>query len=135
VVEDSREEWAAIGNAFKYFGLKKVTLAESGARARRLLEELLAQGGGCPFDLVISDLHMPGMTSLELTRFIRDHPALRGLPIVVLSENATVETVQELSKLHISAFLLKPVSPAEIAEKVSEVLQHQAVPKRDQLAG
>ncbi|MBI3126723.1 MAG: response regulator [Candidatus Tectomicrobia bacterium] len=134
MVEDDKGAWANIGNAFKYFGMRKLVLAESGATAKKLLDELLAQGRGVPFDLVVCDLHQPGMTTLDLVRHIREHAALRHLPVMVLSENATVATVQELSRLGISAFLLKPISPTDLAEKVSEVLLPLAA-RKDQAAG
>ena len=134
MIEDDKGAWVNIGNAFKYFGMRKLVLAENGATAKKLLEELLAQGRGISFDLVICDLHQPGMTTLEIVRYIRGHAALRHLPVIVLSENATVATVQELSRLNISAFLLKPISPTDLAEKVSEVLLPLAV-RKDQVAG
>jgi two-component system chemotaxis response regulator CheY len=135
MVEDDKSAWANIGNAFKYFGMRKLILAESGVTAKKLLDELLSQGGGVPFDIVVVDVHQPGMTPVELVRFIREHAALRHLPIVVLSENATVETVQELSRLGISAFLLKPVSPADLAEKVTEILLPIVTARKGQAAG
>ncbi|MBI1725608.1 MAG: response regulator, partial [Candidatus Tectomicrobia bacterium] len=99
MVEDDKSAWVNIGNAFKYFGMRKLVLAESGATAKKLLDSLLAQGRGVPFEMVIVDLHLPGMTVLEFVRHVREHTALRHLPVVVLSENATVGTVQELSRL------------------------------------
>lgn len=135
MVEDDKGAWVTIGNAFKYFGMRKLVLAESGQTARKLLEDLLAQGRGVPFDLVISDLHHTGMGSVEFAHFIRGHAALRHLPLVVLAENATVETVQELSHLGVSGLLLKPVSPSDLAEKVTEVLMALIAARKDQAAG
>ncbi|MBI2132987.1 MAG: response regulator [Candidatus Tectomicrobia bacterium] len=135
MVEDDKSAWVNIGNAFKYFGMRKLVLAESGATAKKLLDSLLAQGRGVLFEMVIVDLHQPGMTVLEFVRYVREHTALRHLPVVVLSENATVGTVQELSRLSISAFLLKPVSPTDLAEKVSEILLPLIAARKDQAAG
>ncbi|OGL65442.1 MAG: hypothetical protein A3I72_03150 [Candidatus Tectomicrobia bacterium RIFCSPLOWO2_02_FULL_70_19] len=135
MVEDDKGAWANVGNAFKYFGMRKLVLAESGATGKKLLDDLLAQGRGLPFEMVIVDLHQPGMTIVEFVRHIRGHAALKHLPVIVLSENATVETVQELSRLTISGFLLKPVSPTVLAEKVSEVLLPLIAARKGQAAG
>lgn len=135
MVEDDKSSWANIGNAFKYFGMRKLVLAESGATAKKLLDELLAQGRGVPLEMVIVDLHHPGMTPVEFVRHIREHAALRHLPVIVLAENATVETVQELSRLSISGFLLKPISPADLAEKVTEILLPIVLARKGQAAG
>ncbi|MEK6710595.1 MAG: response regulator [Nitrospinota bacterium] len=135
MVEDDEAAWTAFGNAFKYFGLRKLARAESGAAARKLLENHLAQGRAVPFDLIVCDLHRTAMGGVELLRHIRGHAALRHLPVVVLAENATVETVQQLSALGISAFLLKPLAPAVLAEKVSEILLPLVAARKDQAAG
>ena len=135
MVEDDKGAWANIGNAFKYFGMRKFVLAESCATGKKLLDDLLAQGRSLSFEMAIVDLHQPGMTTVEFVRYIRAHAVLKHLPIIVLSENATVETVQELSRLGISGFLLKPISHTALAEKVSEVLLPLIAARKDQAAG
>ncbi len=56
----------------------RVLLAEDGYEA---LQEL----GGREVDLVVTDIQMPNMDGLELTRTIKSRPALRHLPVVVVT--------------------------------------------------
>ncbi len=50
--------------------------------------EKLARGG---FDLVVSDVEMPGMDGFELTRRLRGDPRFSGLPVVLVTGRQSVE--------------------------------------------
>ena len=44
-----------------------------------------------PFDLVVTDVDMPRMNGLELVRLIRSEPALRELPVMIVSYKERAE--------------------------------------------
>ena len=68
-------------------------------------------------DLVLSDLRMPEMDGIELTRNLRaDHP---DLPIVMVTAHGTIESAVQAMKEGASDFLLKPCD-AETLELVLE---------------
>jgi CheY-like chemotaxis protein len=46
-------------------------------------EEALAALEGEPFDCMVLDLKLPGMSGMELIRTIKDNPGLRRLPVIV----------------------------------------------------
>jgi two-component system response regulator len=50
-------------------------------------------------DLVLLDLNLPGIHGRELLRFMREHPAYRQLPIIVMSTEASRPAVQECLRL------------------------------------
>jgi DNA-binding response OmpR family regulator len=58
-------------------------------------------------DLVLVDIHLPGMNGLEVIRTLRAIPALAGLPLIVITGNSTVEYVRETAKLGANDFLVK----------------------------
>jgi chemotaxis protein histidine kinase CheA len=64
-----------------------VTLATDGVQAWAALRE-------ATFDLVVSDVQMPGMDGLELTKRIRADARLKQLPIVLVTSSAAPEQVQ-----------------------------------------
>jgi CheY-like chemotaxis protein len=72
------------------------------------------------FDLVISDLTMPGLSGLELAREIR---ALRpDLPVILASGYVEEATLERARALGVREVLLKPVMPNELAETVRAVV-------------
>ena len=58
-------------------------------------------------DLVLVDIHLPGMNGLEVIRALRDTPRLASLPIIVITGNSTVEYVRETARLGANDFLVK----------------------------
>ena len=93
------------------------------------LEVLPALGRFAP-DLVLMDLHMPGISGLELTAVIREQERFADLPIVFLS--VELEASRQLDALRVGAddFLAKPVPPPRLVACVRQRLaraRHRAL--------
>jgi two-component system alkaline phosphatase synthesis response regulator PhoP len=102
----------------------KVVLAEHGARA---LAELRDQ----KVDLLVTDLAMPGMDTLEFLSILKkDHSCL---PVIVVSGRyLNMEEDFRLKGFKIAAFMNKPVVVSDLREKVEEVLGIKGTPKAGQ---
>ena len=75
------------------------------------------------FDLVITDLKMPGVDGLELLKAIRDrHPATE---VVVLTGHGTVESAVDAMKKGAFDYLIKPVNLDELGLLVDRVFEHK----------
>jgi two-component system chemotaxis response regulator CheY len=72
------------------------------------------------FDLVLSDINMPGLDGLSLVRAIRDE-ALGGpdLPIVMITTEGGLEKVQEALASGANDYLRKPFSTDQLQEKIT----------------
>jgi nitrogen regulation protein NR(I) len=100
-------------------GLKKelqvegyeVAVAERGDKG-------LAQAKEQLFDVVITDLKMPGLSGLELVEQL--HAAKPKLPIIVVTAFGTTETAIEAIKLGAYDYLLKPFDMAELLDLVAK---------------
>lgn len=69
-------------------------------------------------DLVLMDLHMPGMSGTELTTMIREHAAFAHTPIVFLTGDADPERQFEALDVGADDFLTKPVRPRHLIAAV-----------------
>lgn len=97
------------------------TQAFSGSEARLLLER--ANEDTAPFDLVITDLMLPGMTGQQIVELIRS----RGnLPVIVAS--ALQEPAQKVGLFELGAddYLTKPFDLEELLARVLVQLRHAA---------
>jgi PAS domain S-box-containing protein len=71
------------------------------------------------YDLLLTDIHMPGMDGIEAARAIRAGEALstrRRTPIVALTADALEDGRQACLDAGMDGFLTKPVNPAELDE-------------------
>src|SRR6266849_10563486 len=65
----------------------QVTTAESGDHALRLCE------AGEDFDIIVSDIEMPGMNGFEFATVVRNDSRWQGTPLVALSSHATQKDI------------------------------------------
>jgi DNA-binding NtrC family response regulator len=69
------------------------------------------------FDLVITDMMIPGTSGLELLQIIRDH--YPELEVIMITGYASIESAVNATKLGATAYLPKPFTPDELT-KVTE---------------
>ena len=73
-----------------------------------------------PFDLILMDLHMPGMDGLAAARAIRAAGDInRATPIVALSANAMATHVADCVAAGMNDHIAKPIDPATLLTKVA----------------
>lgn len=84
-------------------------------------EEMLAAGIEAELACVVTDLHMPGMTGLELQAEIRR----RGwrLPIIIVTAYPTDIVRDQAEKAGAAAFLTKPVDPDGLLEAIEKAIR------------
>ena len=70
------------------------------------------------FDIVITDLKLPGVNGLELVR--RLHAAKPRVPVILMTAHGTTETAIEAMKLGAFDYLVKPFEMAELIEVVNK---------------
>lgn len=93
--------------------------AEDGSEAFRLIEEKDP-------DLLLTDLHMPVLDGFALVAAVRNSPRHRGMPIVCLSAENDREAITRLASLGITDYLLKPIRPRDLAERLASVIARSA---------
>lgn len=90
------------------------------SNGKEALEILESRGD---VQLVIADIVMPEMDGLELLKRIRCCADFSDLPVVLCSSAADEENVRLAAKLGCKHYLVKPVQPALLLEKVSGILK------------
>ena len=73
-------------------------------------------------DLVVLDVMMPGMTGYQVATRIKENPATRHIPIVMLSALDDPNSRAHGLSAGAEAFLTKPVNRAALCERVKELL-------------
>jgi chemosensory pili system protein ChpA (sensor histidine kinase/response regulator) len=118
VADDSISVRKFVGRMLEKNGYR-VILASDGLEAA----ELVAQHG-C--HLVITDLEMPRMTGYELMAQLRQSPATRRIPVMVVTSRAGAKHRDRAMKEGAVAFLTKPVQEDQLTEAVEHLIGTEA---------
>jgi DNA-binding NtrC family response regulator len=107
-------------------GLKRILggagyQVEALAQGHRAIERLQSE----PFDLVISDVKMPGMSGIEVLKAIR--VLQPQVPIIMITGYSTVDTAVEALKNGAVDYIAKPFTPEHLLAKISQALDQRAV--------
>jgi len=113
IIEDDEGVRDAIAAILREEGYE-VDVAASGAAALHRLAE------GARPSLILLDLMMPEMDGIAFRRRQLDDPALRAIPVVIIS--ARPDVARQAERLHADAFLQKPMS----FEELLHVVQNRA---------
>jgi two-component system OmpR family response regulator len=122
VVDDHREIRDLLAKYLAKHGFR-VSIAETAARARRLLE-------ASAIDLVVLDIMMPGEDGLSLCRHLR---ATSDRPVIMLT--AMAEDTDRVIGLEMGAddYLVKPFNPRELLARIKAVLRRtNSLPRQRQ---
>jgi CheY-like chemotaxis protein len=79
------------------------------------------------FTIALLDLTMPVMDGMDVLETIRRDPALRGMPVVMLTGRNDAVTVKRIMDLGVTDFVLKPIHPAAFLERVGRVLSKESL--------
>lgn len=88
-------------------------IADRGERAIELVKEKA-------FDLILMDLHMPGMHGVEAARRIRELLGDQCPPIVALTADVVRGNEEEVQEQGLDGFLTKPISVDRLRECIRE---------------
>jgi PAS domain S-box-containing protein len=76
------------------------------------------------FDLILTDIHMPGLDGIEATRRIRTDEIANGrvrTPIVALTADVVETGKRACQEAGMDGFLSKPIDPAELDSMLTEI--------------
>ena len=118
----------------------RVLAVDDNATNRRLLEEILrgwrmvpataagarealamiaqAREAGEPYDLVLTDAHMPDVNGFALVEQIRRDPSSGSIVVMMLTSGDRPEDTVRCEQLGIAAYLLKPIKQSELLEAI-----------------
>jgi len=115
VVDDDAEVLASLGSFFRSAGLAIVPFATA--------EALLDWPDLATMDLLITDLHMPGMDGLSLKSAL----LARGVtaPVVLMTAFPTDAVRDRARELGMAAFVVKPPHPDDLLEIVERILANR----------
>ncbi len=120
VIDDVNTMRIQIKELLRSFGFRSITACANGEEAKKQLESSL-------FQLVLADWHTSPCDGMELLKFVRSHPVLKNLAFVMVTAENTREKVLEAIQAGVDDYLVKPLTPVQIQNKVYGVLLKRKV--------
>ncbi len=114
LVEDDRSIRRYLEVTLQRTGYKVIAAADG-------LEAMKAALAGS-VDAVVTDAIMPHLNGYELCRFLRRHPKLKQLPIILLSGLERADSSHEAEE-RADVYLAKPVRPEELTGCLARLLK------------
>ncbi|MFH1297999.1 MAG: ATP-binding protein [Bacteroidota bacterium] len=102
IVDDTDINLKLLEAIFDNWGVK-VDIAKNGKEALELIKTH-------PFNLILSDVNMPEMDGIEMTRQIRHDPSpeLSKIPVIILTANIVQDEIGKFQQAGVTDFIMKP---------------------------
>lgn len=117
VVDDFSTMRRIVRNLLKELGFTNVDEAEDGQIALQKLN------GGTKYDFVVTDWNMPNMDGLTLLQNIRSSPALKHLPVLMITAEAKKENIIAAAQAGASGYIVKPFTAGTLSEKMNKIFE------------
>lgn len=127
IAEDSYVIRMMIKNNLVEAGYRNITTCTDGQDAWDRLEDGVSVDGSLPFDLLITDIEMPRMDGLHLTRRIKEHVQLKVLPVIVFSSLVSLDNAKKCEAVGADAQITKP-QLAELVDLLDRLLAKAGSP-------
>ncbi len=74
-------------------------------------------------DLILMDMHMPGMDGLSATRLLRADPQTREIPIIIVTASAMMHDQAVILASGCDSLITKPIEPLTFASRIIPFLR------------
>jgi len=116
IVDDMRSMRSIVKKTLRNLNLgTAIYFAENGVEGLRCLQTTHV-------DLAIIDWKMPVMTGAQMLDAIRSDRQLRDLPVIMVTAESQKDIVLDVAEIEVEGYLLKPLTPALLDEKIRSVV-------------
>jgi len=99
----------------------RMHVVEDGVEAMAFLRRQGRYGEAPRPDLILLDLNLPGKDGREVLAEVKADPALKRIPVVILTTSRAEEDVLRAYDLHANCYVTKPVDLAQFMKIVSQI--------------
>ena len=113
-VDDSRTIRLIVGKAFRPYDCTILEAANG--------EEGLAVAAREKPDLIILDVTMPVMDGVTMLTKLKEDPALKAIPVIMLTAESGRDNVIHIARLGVRDYLVKPFREEQLIDKVGRIV-------------
>jgi two-component system, sensor histidine kinase and response regulator len=124
VVDDNRTNRRILQRTLQLWGAQVSSVA--GAE-QALANLILASESDQPYQVVVTDSHMPEMDGFDLVETIRSRPAIAGIGVVMLTSGGGTDELERSRKMDIKSYAHKPIRRRELFSAIVRASGHPPV--------
>ena len=113
-VDDSKTVRIIVKKAFKTFDVEIIEAANG-------VEGLAAASKETP-DLILLDITMPVMDGVEMLTKLKSDPALKAIPVIMLTAEGGRDNVLKIAKIGVRDYVVKPFKEDVLVEKCGRII-------------
>ncbi|MGI6601187.1 MAG: response regulator [Dethiobacteria bacterium] len=69
-------------------------------------------------DLILMDISLKGINGLSITKIIKDNPATKHIPVIILTAHAMDQDRQQAQKVSCDGFITKPIDTRNLLQQI-----------------
>jgi len=123
LVEDNSAEAELAREAAASTGAIQLTIVRTGREALSYLRRQGEHADAPPAGLVLLDVNLPDLTGREVLAEIRSDPALRRIPVLIMSSSAEEREIAHFYESGANCYLVKPLHHADFEAMMRMVTQ------------
>ena len=121
IIEDSAFSRVALVNLLESIGYTNIDTPEDSAEGWDMIAQSLVEDEA--YDLVITDLNMPGIDGMDLIEKIKSDPGSAHLKILVISADADKVIIDTVLKMGAEDYLVKPPKKSDLKKTIENILK------------
>lgn len=119
VVDDMQTMRKILKTMLLKMGFQNIHEADDGVPAWKMIQE--AKATNAPFQFILSDWNMPGMTGIDLLKNIRADETMKKVPFILITAEGEQANVVTAVKAGVTNFIVKPFSYDALSSKIQKV--------------
>lgn len=114
----------AVDDSVSMRQLVAATLEDAGFDVVQAVDgkDALSKAPGSKVDLVLTDVNMPNMDGIELIRHLRELPAYRFTPMLMLTTESGGDKKAEGKAAGATGWIVKPFDPQQLIATINRVI-------------
>jgi two-component system response regulator len=109
LIDDNTSDVMMFRRALNAVGSEsKLTICEDGNKAMDYLLKAESDLNAVRPDLIILDLNLPGISGLQLLKFLKTDKILTRIPVIILTDSDSAQDITDAYNLFANCFIIKP---------------------------
>jgi CheY-like chemotaxis protein len=118
IIDDDQDDVEILADVFKTTGVESVHYVYSAMQAFIYLEEVKNKELPC---LIVTDMHLPGITGVELLTDLKGMEQYKHIHVIVLSSQKSPNEIEKARQMGVLDYFAKPYTYEEYLKVAAEI--------------